>query len=272
MEKGIKSRELKDRDQVRRAMVKKLYFPEPEIPSLVTMLEKDLMVKLHKEHKWTFDELSESFPVTPQIAKNIVKKQFLPRDPKLRAKHDEKVAKNWKFLSAGKLENSEELIKHLEENGLKIFSENRLSEQQKSELIGELEQDKLEKVPVLTGEFGQILLRHQNRQKETEMSKSGKGISHLHFYRVFCIRAGQYILILTIYIDIVNIYDIDIGIDIEFQPGTILILILTRVSISIYIEIDIDIEKALEAHCKLLLALYCQITVNLRYCFLKLQV
>ena len=35
-------------------------------------------------------------------------------------------------------------------------------------------------------------------------------------------RAGEYKLILTIYIDIVNIYDIDIGIDIEFQPGTIL--------------------------------------------------
>ena len=49
------------------------------------------------------------------------------------------------------------------------------------------------------------------------------------------IRAGQYILILTIYIDIVNIYDIDIGINIEFQPGPILIMILTRVLISISI-------------------------------------
>ena len=55
-------------------------------------------------------------------------------------------------------------------------------------------------------------------------------------------RAGQYILILTIYIDIVNIHGIDIDIEIEIGLLKILILILSRGLISTYIDIGIDIE------------------------------
>ena len=51
-------------------------------------------------------------------------------------------------------------------------------------------------------------------------------------------RAGQHILILTIYIDIVNI----INIDIEIGLKKILIFILSQGSISIYVHIGIDIE------------------------------
>ena len=60
-------------------------------------------------------------------------------------------------------------------------------------------------------------------------------------------------MILTIYIDIVNIGDIDIAIDIEIGLKKILKLILIRVSISIYIDIGIEIEIGLKKILKLIL-------------------
>ena len=175
MEADIPKKLLIDKDRVRRAIVKKKYFPSPETPSLVTIMEKELIKKLFKDHKWTIEELSESFTITPSGVRNIVKKgEFLPKDPKLRSEHDSKVQANWKLLSVGKLEHAKDLVDHLEQNGQKIFSENKLSAQQKNELIGELEAEKMEREPDLSGEFGQLLLRHQERQREVETHTEAK--------------------------------------------------------------------------------------------------
>ena len=167
MESKIPYKQLIDKDKVRRIIVKKKYFPSPEIPSLVTVMEKELMKKLFKEQNWTIEELSESFAITPfGVGKIVKKKEFLPKDPKLRFEHDKKVQNNWKLLSAGKLDNAETLVDHLERNGQKIFNENRLSAQQRNELLEQLEADAMERKPDLSGEFGQLLLRHQERQRE----------------------------------------------------------------------------------------------------------
>merc|ERR1712062_575512 len=143
MESKIPYKQLIDKDKVRRIIVNKKYFPSPEIPSLVTVMEKELMKKLFKDQNWTIEELSESFAITPLGVKKIVKKgEFLPKDPKLRFEHDKKVQSNWKLLSAGKLDNAETLV------------------------------DQMERKPDLSGEFGQLLLRHQERQREADIKEN----------------------------------------------------------------------------------------------------
>ena len=173
MESNIPYKELIDKDKVRRSIVKKKYFPSPETPSLVTVMEKEMIKKLFKDQNWTIEELSESFAITTFGVRKIVKKgEFLPKDPKLRFEHDKKVQSNWKLLSAGKLDNAETLVDHLERNGQKIFNENRLSAQQRNELLEQLEADKMERKPNLSGEFGQLLLRHQERQREADIKEN----------------------------------------------------------------------------------------------------
>jgi len=74
-ERGISKEELFNREEVRLAIVKKKYFPDPpESPNLLTWMEGEMMRKLYQDdpQTWTFERLSECFPVTAKGAKKIV--------------------------------------------------------------------------------------------------------------------------------------------------------------------------------------------------------
>ena len=91
---------------------------------LLTWMEKEIMKKLHKEDPltWTYEQLSECFPITPKNVKKVLKNTgSLP--PNQIVKHNEKVRENWKLLSKNTLENSEPILEHLETVGHKIFAE-----------------------------------------------------------------------------------------------------------------------------------------------------
>ena len=114
-----------DKDEVRRAMVKKLYMPDPPEPQLLTWMEKELMKKLHYEDPltWTHEQLSECFPVTPKSVKKILKNKEVKMKPEQIIRHNEIVRENWKLLSKNKLEKSGPIIEHLNSVGHKIFSD-----------------------------------------------------------------------------------------------------------------------------------------------------
>lgn len=51
--------------------IKRKYFKEPKLPNMVPYCEKQDMKLLHENdpETWDIEKLSESFPVTPEIAK-----------------------------------------------------------------------------------------------------------------------------------------------------------------------------------------------------------
>lgn len=177
MEKGLPKKEVLDKDEVRRIIVKKKYFPDPREPNLLTWIEKQLVRKLHKEDPltWTSDELSECFPVTPRGVKHILKSTNQFTTPESIVKHDEKVKQNWKLLSSGKLENSRPIEEHFKKIGYKIFNEEkRLSNTEVKELeqsiLKEFSDSLVTPKPNLTGEFGMILVNHRKRLGQMKAS------------------------------------------------------------------------------------------------------
>ena len=177
MEKGLPKKEVLDKDEVRRIIVKKKYFPDPREPNLLTWIEKQLVRKLHKEDPltWTSDELSECFPVTPRGVKHILKSTNTFTTPESIVKHDEKVKQNWKLLSSGKLENSRPIEEHFKKIGYKIFNEEkRLSNTEVKELeqsiLKEFSDSLVTPKPNLTGEFGMILVNHRKRLGQMKAS------------------------------------------------------------------------------------------------------
>jgi len=90
-----------DKDEVRRAIVKKKYMPDPREPQLLTWMEKELVKKLHREDPltWTQEQLSECFPVTPKSVKKILKNKEGKIKPHQIIRHNETVRENWKLLS-----------------------------------------------------------------------------------------------------------------------------------------------------------------------------
>ena len=168
-ERGISKEELFNREEVRLAIVKKKYFPDPpESPNLLTWMEGEMMRKLYQDdpQTWTFERLSECFPVTAKGAKKIVKCRPILKPSQI-LKKNEIARKNWKLLAKGKLENSEKIQEHLEKNGHQIFDGKFISSSQRQELEQAILKDYQAKLlppkPDLSGQFGQLLLFHQKR-------------------------------------------------------------------------------------------------------------
>ena len=131
-------------------------------------MEKEIMKRLHKEDPvtWTYEQLSECFPITPKMVKKVIKNKGLT-PPKEIIKHNDRVRENWKLLSKNKLENSEPILEHLEACGHKIFAEGIekfVSSGQRQELEQKILQDytaSLKPVkPKLTGIVIQTLNRY----------------------------------------------------------------------------------------------------------------
>ena len=161
-----------DKDEVRRAIVKKKYMPDPREPQLLTWMEKELVKKLHREDPltWTQEQLSECFPVTPKSVKKILKNKEGKIKPHQIIRHNEIVRENWKLLSKNQLENSEPILEHLKTVGHKIFSNSMdkfIPSGQRQELEQRILQDYSASIqpvkPKLTGQFGSILVNHQKR-------------------------------------------------------------------------------------------------------------
>ena len=174
-----------DKKMVKMSIIEKKYFPKPREPNLVTWLEKQTMKKLFKEDPvtWTYERLAECFPVTPKGAKRIVKNQtrFKPKDI---GKHDELASKNWKMLSKGNLDNSEVILKHFEEIGFDVLDGKKLENYLSRAQIQEMEQSILQdyeaslqpQKPILTGEFGMMLMHHRKRAGQNLPKKATKDV------------------------------------------------------------------------------------------------
>ena len=182
MEKGIPRKKLIDKDAVRRAMVRKKYMKNEmdcvEMPNLLTWMEKQMIIKLHKEDPvtWSYDQLSEHFPAPPIRIRNIIKRDYKGhRKPDDITKHDQEAQNNWKLLNEGKLENGKETLEHLQKMG----------HQKSIPMKVELEQSILKEYheirqqrnkPKLTGEFGTLLVQHKKRlgiyQEEQESEEN----------------------------------------------------------------------------------------------------
>ncbi|XP_065226412.1 uncharacterized protein LOC135849767 [Planococcus citri] len=96
--------------------IKRKYFMEPKLPNMVLYCEKQDMKLLHENdpENWDVEKLSESFPVTPEIAKKILRSPFTAYTVEQVKKHDQMAKRNWKLFNEGKLDLSPELRSHYE--------------------------------------------------------------------------------------------------------------------------------------------------------------
>ena len=183
-----------DKDEIRRSIVKKKYFPDPpEQPVLVTWLEQQLMKKLHESDpvNWSFEALSECFPVTPRSAKKLVKNKMKWYPDQIKAR-DEKVKQNWKLLMKGQLDNSEKILEHLEKVGQNVFSDGidkYISNGQKQNYLQEITADYQRQFQTpkanLSGEFGKLLVTHHKRMgkyKDDEFEVKNMLPKHSDFF------------------------------------------------------------------------------------------
>lgn len=78
---------------------RKHFRPEKEL-NLLTWNAKEQMRYLHKEfpEEWTAERLAQSFPVSEEAVKKVVKSKERPRTWRELIKHDERVRKNWLAL------------------------------------------------------------------------------------------------------------------------------------------------------------------------------
>lgn len=106
------------REQLALVLTKKKYFSPPKDPNLLTYMEQQMIRQLHKSDPatWTVEKLSEGFPATPAMIKPILRGRGRFSLDQIQ-ENDQKVKKNWKLLSQGRLETSEELKKHLKSIG-----------------------------------------------------------------------------------------------------------------------------------------------------------
>lgn len=85
-------------------IIKRKYFKvRPEI-NLLTVAAKEQLRYLHDvdPHTWTTEKLANSFPISVQGVKKLLKSNYHPETDYEIGKHDQSVLNNWKRLKAGK--------------------------------------------------------------------------------------------------------------------------------------------------------------------------
>ncbi|KAF6215194.1 hypothetical protein GE061_009946 [Apolygus lucorum] len=95
--------------------VERKYFDKIKSPNFLLWSEKEQIRQMYESQpdKWTFDQLSQSFPATPEVIKKIVKSQWKLKDSISIEKHDKRVLANWKMFQEKKLELPNHISSHL---------------------------------------------------------------------------------------------------------------------------------------------------------------
>ncbi|ELU07824.1 hypothetical protein CAPTEDRAFT_193197 [Capitella teleta] len=88
---------------VKRKIIQRKYFKEPQEMNLLTWDAKEQIRYLHAEFpdEWGVDQLAESFPVSPEGVVRLLKSKWVPRNLQDLIKHDKRVQDNWKALKSG---------------------------------------------------------------------------------------------------------------------------------------------------------------------------
>ncbi|KAJ8718535.1 hypothetical protein PYW08_002772 [Mythimna loreyi] len=99
--------------ELRHHIVKEKYFKE-NMPNLLTWSEKEQIRHLASTEpdEWTPEKIAESFPITEQAAKKLLKFPWKPATEQRIARHDASVMRNWKELKEGSLDIPPELRNH----------------------------------------------------------------------------------------------------------------------------------------------------------------
>jgi hypothetical protein len=185
IEMGIPEKSLADKDELRRILNKKNFYPDPKSPNLLTWMEKQTIKKLHKEdpNDWTFERLSECFPITALDVKVLLKNKKLNkiRPDKIQF-HDDKAKNNWKLLVKGQLENSKEISDHLAQLGHTIydgptkFISSAVKQQLEQSILQDYEASLQPSRPKLTGEFGSIIANYKKKVDQLQLSSEEKSV------------------------------------------------------------------------------------------------
>ncbi|XP_041980771.1 neugrin [Aricia agestis] len=99
--------------ELRNRIVKDKYFKE-NMPNLLTWSEKEQIRHLAttEPDEWTPQKIAESFPVTEQVVKRLLKFPWKPSSLQRIERHDASAMRNWKQLKEGTLEIPEDLRQH----------------------------------------------------------------------------------------------------------------------------------------------------------------
>uniref|UniRef100_A0A023G8R6 Uncharacterized protein n=1 Tax=Amblyomma triste TaxID=251400 RepID=A0A023G8R6_AMBTT len=93
-----------ERRKVRNAIIRRKYFKVPPETNLLTWAAKQQIHYLHSldPEEWTAEKISESFPISVQGVKKLLKSRFTVATPERIAEHDREVQLKWKSLKTGK--------------------------------------------------------------------------------------------------------------------------------------------------------------------------
>ncbi|XP_068622801.1 neugrin [Battus philenor] len=151
-------------------IVKEKYFKE-NTPNLLTWSEKEQIRHLVTTHpdEWTLERIAESFPVTVQTAKKLLKYPWKPATEERIARHDASAMRNWRELKDGTLNIPEDLRQHF----LK-FSERKIPPLNKTSIKVDLTQSHK------MGEFEQIIHRCSNKDNVENGTNNFKKSEHDH--------------------------------------------------------------------------------------------
>ncbi|CAH2087461.1 unnamed protein product [Euphydryas editha] len=139
---------------LRRHIVKEKYFKE-YMPNLLTWSEKEQIRYLAstQPQEWTPQKLAESFPVTENVVKKLLKYPWKPATEQRIARHDASAMRNWRELKEGSLDIPENLRQHF----LK-FSERTIPPLNRKSIKIDISQEKI-------GEFEQIVRNLSSNEK-----------------------------------------------------------------------------------------------------------
>jgi len=161
-----------DPDRVKRILIQKKLFPKPRMPNLLTTVEKQTIRYLHEKdpNEWTVDRLTESFPLTRDGVKGVLKIKGAKNLESLR-RQDKQAAENWKLLIKGQLQIDPTLKQHLKSFDRKPVDLSIADQQIVMKRIQDAVSDKKPKLLAPPGEFTNIINSYQLRVK---MIKQGR--------------------------------------------------------------------------------------------------
>eukprot|EP00090_Calanus_glacialis_P010440 TRINITY_DN18824_c0_g1_i1.p1 TRINITY_DN18824_c0_g1~~TRINITY_DN18824_c0_g1_i1.p1 ORF type:complete len:479 (-),score=140.43 TRINITY_DN18824_c0_g1_i1:36-1439(-) len=162
--KQFKADEENQRELAKRKIIQKKVFPKAPNPSLLTLMEKEMIKYLHKKDsvEWSIERLAESFPATPGVIQKVLKSKTVYVEAAIK-KYNKTVVDNWKLLSSGQLELEPEYEKHLKEGNRSLSlssGEKNLAEQ---EIRVKLEKTLALPKPAVPGEFASIIVNYNNK-------------------------------------------------------------------------------------------------------------
>ncbi|CAG9860989.1 unnamed protein product [Phyllotreta striolata] len=155
------------KERLKYLIVKQKYFKE-KYPNFLYWNEKEQIKYLHNTNpeEWTIENLSESFPATPEVITKILKAKYSKGGSKIE-NHDANVEKNWNEFNRGNLKN---LPSHLVEHLQKFTNRKRITQPvfQKPEVINR---------PKGRTEFSEIITSYHNLKNKDASDETSRNIS-----------------------------------------------------------------------------------------------